>query len=184
MLFRSGDIAFHYTHIGQLKNEIEPEKPLALELDKKVKVLSLAKEYDVEIIHLFHAAGDFRYRPQWQEGVREVQEVSHFLPRVGMGYKSIRDDGYSVFYASSYTFHPDRIEFGETDEKKTSSTRYVLEKINEKRTKLVVDHYIRKSLAGPLFFDLFKKRKMKKIFNRSLANLDKVAKEIKLPGEI
>lgn len=179
----NGSILFHYTHLGELKNEIEPEPPVQLEIEKKVKVLSLTKEYDAEIIHLFHASGDFRYRSQWQEGVKEVQEVSHFLPRVGMRYKRIGDKDHAYFYASSYSFTPDHIEFSETDEKKKSATHFTLEKISENRTKLTVDHFLRNNLTAPTFFNLFEKKKVKESLERSMENLQKVVKEIKLPGE-
>ncbi len=179
----NGDISFHYTHLGELKNEIEPEPPVQLEIDKKVKVLSVSKEFDAEIIHLFHATGDFRYRHQWQEGVKEVQEVSHFLPRVGMRYKRIGDKERSYFYASSYSFDPEHIEFSETDEKKRAATHFTLEKTGENKTKLTVDYFLRKNIMAPALFNLFEKRKMQESFERSLDNLQRLVKEIKLPGE-
>jgi hypothetical protein len=35
-------------------------------------MLSVSKEYDTDIITLFHASGDFNYRSRWQEGVKAV----------------------------------------------------------------------------------------------------------------
>src|SRR5262245_53249372 len=57
-----GEIAFHYTQLGPLKKELKEEPPPHLEMNDKLKVLSLTRDFDAEIIHLFHAAGDVTYR--------------------------------------------------------------------------------------------------------------------------
>ena len=177
----TGEINFHYTQLTQLKNEIPPDPSLDLELARKEKMISLTREYDTDIITLLHAAGDPRYRSQWQVGVKSVEEVSHYLPRVGMKRRSILDNGDIVSYASSYSFHPDKIQFSETEEKKRSATYFTLERVNDKKTRLTLDYYIKKDLAGPVLFNLLKKKKMEQAFRQSLANLDGVVKGIILP---
>jgi Protein of unknown function (DUF2652) len=179
----SGEIPFRYTQLSELKKEIPAELPLQLELSKKAKMFSLSNEYDCHIITLFHASGDFRYRTRWQEGVKHVEEVSHYLPRVGMRYRSVRDDGQSIMYASSCSFRPDKIEFSETDENKKSSIYFTLERIEDYKTRLTVDFYIEKNLASQIMFKLGPGKKMKESFQRSLKNLEKVAKEINVPVE-
>jgi len=177
----SGEIAFHFTQLTQLKNELQAEPPQHLELANKVRVLSVSREYDAEIIPLFHATGDFSYRSQWQEGVKAVEEVSHFLPRVGMRNRRILDNGEVVSYASSYSFTPDRIEFSETDENKKNAVYFILEKISDIKTKLTVDLYIKKNSINQISFKLGKKKKMEEGWKRSLENLDRVVTGIKLP---
>jgi hypothetical protein len=179
----TGEVPFHYTQLSELKNEVSDVALPDLGLEEKTKVFTVSKEYDAEIIHLFHASGDFRYRHRWQEGVKSVEEVNHFLPRLGMRSKRILDNGEVIVYASSYSFHSDKIEFAETDEQKKNSTFFTLEKIDENRTKLTVDYYIKKNGLEQLLFDLIKKRKLENNFKKSLENLDKVVEEIKLPGE-
>jgi hypothetical protein len=61
----SGAMPFHYTHIGQLKNELVPEPIPPWELASKTKVLSVSRAYDTDIRTLFHATGDFKYRSRW-----------------------------------------------------------------------------------------------------------------------
>ncbi|MEO6456592.1 MAG: DUF2652 domain-containing protein [Ginsengibacter sp.] len=178
----NGEIPFHYTQLTQLKNEIEPEHFPHLDLSKKIKALSLTKEYDTDIITLFHATGDFNYRSRWQHGVKAVEEVNHFLPRVGMRCRCILENGQSILYASSYTYHPDRIEFSETEEKEKSTTNYTLEKIADNKTRLTVDFYMQKSIVKQLRFNLGRKKKMKEAFEKSLQNLVGLVKEIKLPA--
>ncbi|MCU7550979.1 DUF2652 domain-containing protein [Chitinophagaceae bacterium LB-8] len=178
----SGEIPFLYTQLSQLKKSIIPESPpLKLELSKKAKVLSVTRELDTDIITLFHAVGDFHYRHRWQEGVKAVEEVTHFLPRIGTRCRCILENGQSVLYSTSYSYHPERIEFSETDEQNKNSTYFTLEKIDDKKTKLILDFYIKKNIVSQIMFQLTKKKEMEDAVQKSLLKLTELVKEIKLP---
>ncbi len=177
----TGEVPFHYTQLSQLKNELSPEPPPTLELSKKVKMISLSQEYETDIIKLFHATGDFHYRSRWKDGVKKVEEINHFLPRVGMRCRCIMDSGETITYSSSYFYKPDRIEFSETDEKKKNSTYYTLEKTGRNKTRLTLDFYIKKNMGSQFLFKLMKQRKMEASFRKSLQNLVSLVKEIRLP---
>jgi hypothetical protein len=179
----SGEIPFHYTQLSQLKKVIQPEPFQQPKLSEKVKVISMSREYQTDIITLFHAAGDFNYRSRWQEGVKEVEEVSHYLPRVGMRCRCILDNGQSMVYASSFLYQPDRIEFSETDEKKENTTHYTLEITGSKKAKLTLDYYLKKNIVRQILFKLMEKKKMEGSLHQSLLNLDSLVKEIKLPAQ-
>jgi hypothetical protein len=178
----NGEIPFHYTQLSQLKSEIQPEPFPVLDFSKKVKMISLSKEYETDIITLFHATGDFNYRSRWQYGVKAVEEVNHFLPRVGMRCRCVMENGQSMIYASSYSYHPDRIEFSETEEKEKNTTNYILEKINDNKTKLTVDFYLQKNIAKQIIFNVTRKKKIEENFRRSIQTLEVFVKEIKLPA--
>ncbi len=178
----SGEVSFHYTQLRDLKESIVPEPPPQFEIADKTKVLSMSREYDTDIITLFHASGDFRYRSQWQEGIRSIEEVSHLLPRIGMKHRKVKDSGETMVFYSSYSFTPERIEFSETDENKMNSTSYTLEKLDEKKTRLTVDYYLKKKFLGAALFNLFRKKSETILLEKSLQNLDRVAKSIHLPG--
>lgn len=177
----AGEVPFYYTQLSQLRDEVSPDPLPPLQLSDKVKMITVSREYETDIITLFHATGDFNYRSQWQEGVKRVEEIAHFLPLVGMRCRCIRENGEVVTYASSYFYQPDRIEFSETDEKKKSSTFYILEKIANKKTKLTLDYYLEKNWIIEILFNLTRKKKMEDELHQSVVNLDGVVKEIKLP---
>jgi hypothetical protein len=179
----SGEIYFQYTQLGELKNQITSEPLPQLELSNKVKVITVSKEYQTDIITLFHASGDFNYRSRWQEGVKAVEEVNHFLPRVGMRCRCILENGNVNIYSTSYSYSPERIEFSETDEKKESTSYFTLEKTGNNKTKLTLDFYLKKNLAGQIMFNLTGKKEMENIIHKSLLNLDKLVKEIELPAK-
>jgi hypothetical protein len=145
-------------------------------------VLSFSREYDTDIRTLFHATGDFKYRSRWQEGVKTVEEIGHFLPRVGMKCRCVMEDGQVCIYSSSYAFSGDRIEFSETDESKMTATYFTLEKTGPKKTQLTIDYYLRKSRARLALFVLTRRKNMIEKYNKSLLNLARLVQEIKLPG--
>jgi hypothetical protein len=178
----SGAIPFHYTHIGQLKNELVPEPLPQLALASKTKVLSFSREYDTDIRTLFHATGDFHYRSRWQEGVKTVEEIGHFLPRVGMKCRCVMGDGQVCIYSSSYAFSGERIEFSETDERQMTATYFTLKQTGHKKTQLTIDVYLRKSRARLAWFMLTSRKKMIERYTKSLRNLDRLVQDIKLPG--
>jgi hypothetical protein len=178
-----GEIPFHYTQLSQLKKEIKPELFPLLHLDQKRKMFSLTKEYDTDILTLFHATGDFNYRHRWQEGVKAVEMVSHYLPRIGTKCRCLLDNGQSVIYASSYAYHPDRIEFSETNENGQTTVYFTLEKIEAGKTRLSIDFYIKKNIVSELLFKLTQKKKTEERFRKSMHNLDALLKEINFSAD-
>ena len=178
----SGQIDFVYTQLSPLKDRIHPEPYIKLQLPRKTKMFSLAREYDTDLITLFHAAGDFNYRHLWKEGVIRIEELNHFLPRVGMRCRCIMDNGESVTYASSYSYKPDHIEFSETEEDKKSATYYTLERVSDSKTRLTIDYYIAKNMINEFMFRLTRKSKLISDFKNSLNKLDAVARSIHLPN--
>ncbi|MCI0752088.1 MAG: DUF2652 domain-containing protein [Flammeovirgaceae bacterium] len=179
----SGEVAFQYTQLGQLKNKLRPEQIQSLELSDKTKLISVSHEYDTDIITLFHATGDFSHRGRWQEGVERVEELNHYLPRVGMRCRCVLKNGEEIIYTSSYyQYQPERIVFCETDEKRKITTCFTLEKTGPGKTKLIVDLYLNKNAIAELSFKLLRKKPTEQLFVKSLLNLINVVKTLRIPS--
>lgn len=174
----SGEIPYHYTQLSQLKSELRPDSFPALSLTEKIKMISVSKEYATDMITLFHAVGDFNFRSRWQKDIKKVEEINHFLPRVGMRTRFVSENGRVTVYASSYFYHPERIEFSETHEKKKSTTYFTLEKISRDQTKLTIDFYLPKNFLSPTLFRLTKQKKMEESLQHSLSNLVELVREM------
>ena len=172
-----GDIQFHYAQLGSLKNSLEPERQPTLDLENKQKVISLTADYETDIITMFHAAGGFQYRSKWFEGVKNVEEFTHFLPRLGMKCKCILDSGEVMIFSTSYRYSSDKIEFSETDEKQ-NVTYVTLEKKGPLKTSLRLDYYIKKNIGNQILFSVQKKAKLESRLKRSLENLQLFSKEL------
>jgi hypothetical protein len=187
----TGDIPFHYTQLGSLKRELRPPGPAPLALKNMTRIFSVRKEYDTDIITLFHAAGDFQYRSKWQEGVEEVEIMNHYLPRVGMKCRCVISGKETFIYSSSYRYQDERIEFTETQAQggagavnATSLTWFTLERIAPRRTRLSLEYHARKDIASELLFKLFRKGAIEKQYVKSLENLVPLVRELKIPSAV
>ena len=180
----TGEIPFHYTQLSELKNNLPPDPHPSLEINDRVKVLSVSREYAVDVKKLFFTTVHFNFRPQWVEGVKAVDQVEHFLPGVGSRHRCVTDKGELYLYTSSFNYDPEQqITFSETDEKKKSSVYYILEKTGENKSRLTIELYLKKSLFAPIVFNMFMKKKLEAQFERSLINMEGLLKQIELPVE-
>ncbi|MBS1565530.1 MAG: DUF2652 domain-containing protein, partial [Bacteroidetes bacterium] len=175
-----GVIPFHYAQLSQLKNEIPPDPLVQLDLSQKTKLISFDREYDTDIISLFHLTGDFNYRKRWEEGVVSIEELPDRLPRLGMQCVRTMTNGKEYVYASSYSYRPDHIEFSETEQQSKRATYFTLDKISDNRTRLRIDYYCPKRPGDRLFFGLFEKKQVKSRIDKSLDKLEALTKEVKI----
>ncbi|HVO74525.1 MAG TPA: DUF2652 domain-containing protein [Ignavibacteriaceae bacterium] len=174
----SGEIPFHYTQLSTLKEEITLQPAPSINLVNKTKLFSVFKEYETDLITLFHAAGDLNHRSKWLEGVKEVEVLNHYLPRVGMRCRFIMENGEEGIYSSSYSYSDNTIEFSETDEQDKVTVYNTLRQLANNRTSLRIDYYVKNEHKEEIS-NLGKKAKAK--YLQSLENLSAVIKEIKLP---
>jgi hypothetical protein len=177
----SGEIAFQYTYLGALKNQIPIDAEPQMEIPNKIKALSVSKDFNVEINTLFFSAINFNFREQWQAGVKKVDEVSHILPQVGTHHRCVLEKGQVIMYTSSYSYSPEKIVYSETEEKKKNACYFTFEKIGETKTRLTIDIYLKKNIIMLTMFKLMMKKKIETGFRQSLQNLEELAKEGRLP---
>jgi len=175
----TGAIPFQYTQLSPLRQSLKPELPPMLELDKKRRVVSVQRSFEMDIIPMFHITGDFSYRGRWQPGVTRIEELSHYLPRIGMRYRSIGANGDSTTYASSYSFDPECIEFSETEEENGHTSYYTLKKQSNDRTQLQIDYFIPRGLFSGLRFMMKKKKNKEAYFAAALTNIETLVQELK-----
>lgn len=176
----SGNISYQYTYLGPLKDRIPPETAPQLEISNKVKVLTVSKEFNAEINNLFFSTINFNFRGQWQVGVKKTDQVSHILPQVGTKHRCVLEKGQVIMYTSSYSYNPDKIIYSETEEKKKHAGYFTFEKIGENKTKVTIDIYVKKNFIVLTMFRLMMKKKMELMFHKSLDNLDRMVKEVKI----
>lgn len=179
----NGVVPFHYASLSELKKQLPAESVPPFDLSSKVKVISVTREYDASIVQVCTATGDFKLRHHWQEGVKAVEEVDHFLPRIGMRCRRIMENGEDVIYASSYTYSQEHIEFSETEDVRKTTTYYTMDSLAPRRTRLTIDYYIPKNPIGESLFRWTKKESIEEAFVKSLHNLDAVAKGIRIVEE-
>jgi len=180
----TGKVPFQYAYLSQLKNEIPPEPAPQLEIKDKVKVLSITKDFDAEINTLFFTSVNFELRPKWQIGLKGTDQVTHGLPRVGTKHRCVLEKGYMILYTSNYSHSPEKIVYGETDDKKKIAKYSTFEKLGDNKTRMTMDFYLKKNFFMVAGFKLTMRKKIEDQFKRSLDNLAELVKDVKLPVEM
>lgn len=178
----NGNIAYHFTQLSPLKQQITVDPAPTVDLSGKKKVISVSREYQTDFITLFHASGDFSHRHEWLEGVKKVEVIYHYLPRVGMRCKAELSTGEAIIYSSSYFYSNEKLEFTETNETDKTITRYTIDILGEKTARLTIDYYINNNFASVLLFNMFKRAKLEQSYQRSMERLDQFAQTLVIPS--
>ncbi len=167
-----GSIPFQYTHLTPLKDEIPPVEAPQLEIANKVKVITVVREFDLDINTMFFNTIDFSQRGNWLVGVKGTDQVSDPLPRVGTTHRCVLDKGFIIQHTSSYSYSPEKIMYSETAGSNKHALYQTYEKIGENRTRLTCDLYLRNNFIIRTLFRLFMKKKYEKMYTQSMENLD------------
>ena len=180
----NGEINFSYTQLGSLKKDIH-KSSIQPELSKKIKVLSVSRDYTIDIKTLCYTVVHFEFRHQWQAGIKAIDEVEHFLPGIGSRHRHVLDNGKTeLMYISSFDYNPEgKTIFSETNERDKTSLCFVAEKTGEHTSRLTLEFYLQPNLLKQVLFNSLKKKKKEQAFRLSLERLDKVVKEMVVPLE-
>jgi hypothetical protein len=180
----SGEISFLYTQLGPLKNTI-PRPQTNEDTGNKSKMLSVSRDYEVDVKTLCYTVVHFEFRHLWYGGIKAIDEVEHFLPGVGSRHRHVLENGkIEMMYISSFLYDPEgRTVFSETNQKDKSSFYFIAEKTGEHSSRLTLELYFQPNIIRQTFFSLFEKKKKEQEFRRSLQRLDKVLKEMVVPLE-
>jgi len=180
----SGEVSFVYTQLGPLKSKIPPPSADG-ETGKKTKMLSVSRDYEINIKTLCYTVVHFEFRHMWYEGIKAIDEVEHFLPGVGSSHRRVLENGkIEIMYISSFLYDPEgKTIFSETNQKDKSSIYYIAEKTGEHSSRLTLELYFEPNIMKQGLFNLFEKKKKEQELRLSLQRLDKVLKEMIVPLE-
>jgi len=180
----NGEISFHYTQLGPLKKEILPAFTQP-DIDKKTKMLSVSKDYAIDIKTLCYTVVHFEFRHLWYPGIKAIDEVEHFLPGIGSRHRHVLENGKTeLMYISSFVYDPEgKTIFSETNEKDKNTFRFIAEKTGEHSSRLTLETYFQSNIIKQALFNRLEKKKKEKELQQSLERLDKVLKEMIVPLE-
>jgi hypothetical protein len=180
----SGEISFHYTQLGPLKDEI-PRPSIQQEIAKKIKMLSVSKDYAIDVKTLCYTVVHFEFRHLWYAGIKAIDEVEHFLPGIGSRHRHVLENGkIEMMYISNFVYDPEgKTIFSETNEKDKATFCFIAEKTGEHSSRLTLEIYFQPNIIKQALFNRLEKKKKEQEFQQSLQRLDKVLKEMIVPLE-
>ena len=180
----SGNINFYYTQLTPLKSGI-PKPSIRNELAKKTRMLSVSRDYDIDIKTLCYTVVHFEFRHLWQHAIKTIDEVEHFLPGIGSRHRHVLHNGKTeMMYISSFDYDPEgKTIFSETNEKDKTTTCFVAEKTGPNTSRLTIEIYLQSNLLKQVIFNQIEKKKRAQELQSSLERLDKVLQEMVVPLE-
>jgi len=180
----SGEISFLYAQLGPLKDKI-PMPSTQDEIANKVKMLSVSRDYKIDIKTLCYTMVHFEFRHLWYNGIKTIDEVEHFLPGIGSRHRHVLENGkIDMMYISSFLYDPERKTiFSETNQRDKSTICFVAEKTDEHSSRLTLEVYFQPNIIKQALFNQFEKKKKEQELRQSLQRLDKVLMEMIVPLE-
>ncbi|MGX5817249.1 DUF2652 domain-containing protein [Chitinophaga lutea] len=177
----TGDIPFHYTQLGALRESLQsPELP-NLELQGGQAALTLHREYPVPAKRLFYTAGHFMFRHRWEEGLERIEELEHHLPGIGSRHRRIEGGKPVVMVTSAFHYTPDLISYSERREDGKSEMRYTMETTSPGSSRLTLQYRIPGGLLPRLRFRLFGQKALEGRLRRSMETLEGLLREVEPP---
>jgi Protein of unknown function (DUF2652) len=168
-----GEVPYNYSLLTPLKKAISPDPLPELEPAEKIKSVTSSREYNIDIIDLLAIIGKFSQRAAWEDGVREVDQVTDKIPQLGTRHRCVLDKKSVIVQYSTFSYEPGKIVLSETEERKRGITYYTFEKVAGGKTRLILDYYIPKNPLSQILFNLTRKQKISSGFQKSLTNLEK-----------
>lgn len=180
----SGDISFLYTQLGPLKNNI-PRPSTRGETVNKIKMLSVSRDYEIDVKTLCYTVVHFEFRHLWYGEIKTIDEVEHFLPGIGSSHRHVLENGkIEMMYISGFLYDPEgKTIFSETNQKDNSSIVFIAEKTGEHSSRLTLEIYFQPNIIKRFIFNRLEKKKKEQELQLSLQRLDKVLKEMVVPLE-
>jgi hypothetical protein len=166
-----GSVGYKYMLLGKYKDEVkvEPLPPFALE--KPVKVLALAEQYDTPMSDLFQMMTDLPLRKEWMEGVKEVQIRDNNPNHLGTIHRCVREGDDPELVTSDVKVTETTMEFWETDVAKKVACRFLLEQQSDRSTKVVVELFVQDNPLLKVMFKFLMKKKVRNNIAKSMVNL-------------
>lgn len=178
-----GEIPFLYTQLGRLKTALPAALSPQLEITDKKKMVSVSREFETDIKKMYYTTVHYEFRPDWQVGVKAIDEVEHFLPGVGTRHRRTLDNGTVIMLSSSFSYDPEhRIVFSETDERRKNAVYFILEKISPTRTRFTLEYYIADNPVSTLLFKWRKQQQTEAQFRQSMDRLEVLLEKTEAPA--
>lgn len=173
----SGHVKFYYAALSPLKNQLSPVPLYRPKLNAGDRVISVSHDYRINMITMFHAVGDAAVRHRWVPGVKRVEVTNHFLPRVGMRWKIVTDEGEYAAHASGYYYQDEKIDFTESDETTGNITYYIIEKRSDSLTRVTIELFVPNRIKR-LKFQLLQKASQKRRLEEALKRLEAFSRSL------
>lgn len=173
----NGTIAYRYSMLSPLKEQIGKEQLPSHGIEgKRTEIFSLEKLYTHNIDKVYSVVADIPHRPLWLDGLNRVEYISGKINQLGTSHHCIQEKGVEVMITSDFQKDEKNIIIEETDQKKSGTCRFHLQKKGEDMTHLTITFFLKKNPFLLIPFNLFMKNKLLRCIEKSMDNLENFLK--------
>lgn len=147
----------------------------------KTWILGGGNTIEAPIDLVFSVVADLPWRNAWVEETEPATDMNHKIMQNGSAHRCLAKQPVQISH--DFEVSPDRVTFTETHDNRKFCTVYTLEKLDEGRTRMEVNFFIKKNLLMEWMFRLFMKKKFQKVVDDTGANLKKYCEGLVARGE-
>jgi carbon monoxide dehydrogenase subunit G len=175
-----GEIRFQVSDLTKLREQLPPPQITDLRLSGKAKqVFTVEDIIPAPPADVFGAIFDISQRPQWMEGVKQIEMVTKdLINRVGTMHRCITDSKNNPVLVTEYAHIGDgKAVLVEMERKGLSGCRFTVQQEGEAGTRLTIDMLIKNNPLLLAFFNLFMKNKLRSKLTKSITNLSNYCRQ-------
>ena len=166
-----GTVEYYFKALEPYRNEVKVEPPTPVRLARPHVMKRLTQRIEAPIEHVAQTVIDLPGRMQWVDGIVRVELPGDSANCIGTTHRYVRAAGDIAVMTSAMANTDTTFELWETDLKRTFALRWLLTRVAEGKTDLVVELFSGSNPIARLVFKAFVERKLTACFARSIANL-------------
>lgn len=176
-----GKANYSYIELESLKDRIKEPKIEDYNIKGATKKIFQVEQIVEALIDLaFNVLSDYSIRHEYSDGLIDSDMLNHKITQNGSTHRCVikQDENDPQFVAHNYTFNKNKITFVESSENQGLTSIYKLIAIDEHKTRIEVNAFIKPSFFKLLVFNLFFKKKVRKSAKLTMYNLNELCKKL------
>jgi hypothetical protein len=135
------------------------------------QVMTLSRRIDAPPTEVYQRLIDLPARMQWIDGIKSLEFRDQHPNHLGKRHRYVRSSNDPEVVTSDVKISPSAMELWETDVRKMSALRYLIEPTPVDATQLTLEIYVPNNILLRMMFKLLMRKKLEPFFRTSLDNL-------------
>jgi hypothetical protein len=179
-----GDVPYQYMSLGRFREEVKVQPPEPFVVKNPCTVMEVSRRIDAPAAVVFETLTDLPGRMKWVDGIRRVELHDDRPNRIGAVHRCVLSGGDLDLVTSDVRITDQTMEYAETDIRRMTSCRYLLQKTPAGGTDLAMQFLVRGNFVVKLMFKTFREKKLRAGFEKSLANLAALCEQSGRPAPV
>lgn len=166
-----GEVAYRHHSMTAYMAEVKARPPSPFRLEHPYQVMTLSRQIDAPPTEVYQQLIDLPARMRWIDGIKSVEFRDESPNHLGKHHRYVRSGNDPEVVTSEVRISPSAMELWETDVRKMSALRYLMEPALLDATRLTLEFYVPNNILLRMVFKLLLRKKLEPFFRTSLDNL-------------